>query len=54
MINSMMMALCMLCCNSILSAQTADLKSTTNAIDIKKARITIESIDKQFSKDYLR
>ena len=43
----------MLCCNSILSAQTIEAKSATPAIDMQKARAIIESVDKQFSKDYL-
>ena len=52
-IKSMMMVFCMLCYNSILSAQTTEAKSASPAVDMQKTRAIIESIDKQFSKDYL-
>ena len=45
--------LCVLLYNSVASAQTTIAKPEPPATDMQKARVIIDSIDKQFSKDYL-
>lgn len=48
-----LLSLCLLFNNSILLAQATESKAELPAIDLQKARIIIESIDKQFSINYL-
>jgi ketosteroid isomerase-like protein len=42
-----------LCCSSILTAQITQADSVLSVAEIQKARTDIESIEKQFSKDFL-
>jgi ketosteroid isomerase-like protein len=47
---SILFSICMLCCNTIIKAQSTENISVTSPIDIEKARAVIANRDKQFSK----
>ena len=52
-VKSIMVSLCVFLFNSALLAQTTKVNQEPSAIDLEKAKIIIDSLDKQFSKDYL-
>lgn len=52
-IKSTLVCLCLLLAKSALLAQTTAAKPEPTAIDMQQARAIIDSLDRQFSKDYL-
>ena len=52
-IGLILISFCVFSCDSFLIAQTIKADSELSSAEIQKARKIIESIDKQFSKDYL-
>jgi hypothetical protein len=52
-IGSILISCLAFCCNSILFAQSTETDSALSAVEILKVRTTIESIENQFSKDFL-
>ena len=52
-IKSILIIFFMLCCNAILTAQTTSPDTALSTAELQKAGSIIETIDKQFSKDFL-